>query len=309
MGGAAVPRGRVRCSAMETCLYTNRPNDEFLLERKGRIVDRLAVQRPRVQVRAGDRQAARRARARSALAEEVPLSRDHDVVADARPAHVEPADDRGRDRVRLPEHELRGARELVGDRDLRCLELVARRRRGRRVRSSSGVIPATPSATSVVPWRKGRPNESLDDHADVTAVRARADLRGCAAAEASGSSGRSTSVPSPFAFDASTPAEAQTKPCRVSEMISGGRDPDDLDALLQDRLDVARIAIARELERPLGRLDLVQSAPPGPRPSRRPSGRRRGRRRPRARRPARPRPPAARRDRRPPRPPGCPRAR
>ena len=31
-------------------------------------------------------------------------------------------------------------------------------------------------------------------------------------------------MPAPLAFDASTPAEAQTKPCRVSEIRSGGRE-------------------------------------------------------------------------------------
>ena len=45
-----------------------------------------------------------------------------------------------------------------------------------------------------------------------------------AAAEASGSSGSRITVPGPFAFEASTPAEAQTKPCRVRAITSGGRE-------------------------------------------------------------------------------------
>ena len=42
-------------------------------------------------------------------------------------------------------------------------------------------------------------------------------------ADASGSSGSRTTVSGPLAFEASTPADAQTKPCRVSVMTSGGR--------------------------------------------------------------------------------------
>ena len=37
MGGATVPRSR-SLQRMETCLYTNRLEDEFVLERTGRIV-------------------------------------------------------------------------------------------------------------------------------------------------------------------------------------------------------------------------------------------------------------------------------
>ena len=62
---------------------------------------------------------------------------------------------------RLAEHQLRGGSDLVRDRDLRRLELVARRVAVPR-RSRSAAIPATPSATSVVPCAPRRPK--LSDH-------------------------------------------------------------------------------------------------------------------------------------------------
>src|SRR5439155_266143 len=75
----------------------------------------------------------------------------------------------------------------------------------------------------VVPWRQGRPNESLTitatsipDRSEIAARRQRA--------EASGSRGRSTTVSGCPAFDESTPADAQTKPCWVSAMTRGGRE-------------------------------------------------------------------------------------
>ena len=76
-------------------------------------------------------------------------------------------------------------------------------------------MPATPIATSVVPCRKGRPKESLT-------ITGTPSLSWSARAEASGSSGSRTTVPGAGALEASTPAEAQTKPWRVSAMISGG---------------------------------------------------------------------------------------
>ena len=137
-------------SRVETCLYTTRSNDEFVLERKGRVVigspcsghgfKFAPVVGKRLAALALEVRSSERGRAR----------RDDDVVAGARPAHVDAADDRGRDPVRLPEDELRGARELVGDGDLRGLELVADA-----VADASEVEerrdPAAPSATSVVP--------------------------------------------------------------------------------------------------------------------------------------------------------------
>ena len=50
-------------------------------------------------------------------------------------------------------------------------------------------MPATPSATSVVPRRHARPNESRDDDADLDARELADARRGGARADASGSSG------------------------------------------------------------------------------------------------------------------------
>ena len=63
-------------------------------------------------------------------------------------------------------------------------------------RSSIGVRPATPSATSVVPWRNGRPNESLTITPTSRPARSRIASR-IRAAEASGSSGSRTASPPP----------------------------------------------------------------------------------------------------------------
>ena len=256
VGGAAVPPAPVRSSRMETCLYTNRLNDEFVLAAQRADRGRLALQRPRLQVRAGHRQAARRAGRGSALAEEVSLGRDDEVAAGALAAQVEPAHDRCRVAVGLAHHELGGARELVGDRDLGRLKLVAdavalageveqRRDAGDPERHVGRALPEGPA------------EGVADDHADVAPGARRRPSR-IPAADASGSSGSRTSVPSPFAFDASTPAEAQTKPCRVSAMTSGGRER-------TTRALSRRIASTwrgsrspASSQRPLGRLDLVE---------------------------------------------------
>src|SRR3954467_9138926 len=81
--------------------------------------------------------------------------------------------------------------------------------------SSSGRRPATPIATSAWPLRHARPNES----ATTTAGRAGSAARS-ALALASGSRGRRTSVSGAGAFEASTPALAQTKPWWVRAMIT-----------------------------------------------------------------------------------------
>ena len=85
-------------------------------------------------------------------------------------------------------------------------------------RSRSGDSPATPMAMSVVPLRKGRPNESVTTTASSSPVSSaiRARIR---RALASGSSGNRMTVPG-AALEWSTPAEAQTKPCRVSAITS-----------------------------------------------------------------------------------------
>ena len=86
-------------------------------------------------------------------------------------------------------------------------------------RSSSGSSPDRPMATSTMPQRHGRPNESDTMTGTSTPKRARTAAR-MPAAEASGSRGRSvTSDPeSGPTFDASTPPLAHTNPCGVSVM-------------------------------------------------------------------------------------------
>src|SRR5262245_45347730 len=83
-------------------------------------------------------------------------------------------------------------------------------------------MPATPIATSVVPCRQARPKESLTITAGSWPKRSPSAAR-MPAADASGSSGSSTIHPSPGAFDLSTPALAQTKPCSVSAMTRSPR--------------------------------------------------------------------------------------
>ena len=66
-------------------------------------------------------------------------------------------------------------------------------------------------------------------------------------------------MPGPLAFEASTPAEAQTNPWRVSAITSGGRERTTGARLAQDPLDVTRVAVgAGELDRARGRLDVVE---------------------------------------------------
>ena len=129
-------------------------------------------------------------------------------------ADVEAAHDRDRHAVELAEDELRRAGDLVGDGDPRRLQLVAGRIRSPE-RSRKTSTPAAPIATSVVACRHGRPNESVTITPTSAPVRSRSSSRS-RAADASGSSGSRTSVSGSGAFDASTPAEPQTKPCRVA---------------------------------------------------------------------------------------------
>ena len=95
-------------------------------------------------------------------------------------------------------------------------------------------------------------------------------------------SGSSTTLSGSGAFEASTPAEAQTKPWRVSAITSGGRARTMRAASRRITSMLARVGAGRELERLLARARPRRGARRGPRPSRRPSARRRARRRPRA---------------------------
>ena len=62
----------------------------------------------------------------------------------------------------------------------------------------------------------------------------------------------------PFAFEASTPADAQTNPCRVSAITSGGRARTISLTLAEDDLETPRVLLSRELARAGGRLDVVE---------------------------------------------------
>ena len=83
--------------------------------------------------------------------------------------------------------------------------------------SSSGARPAQPIATSDCPWRQARPNESVTTIAGATPSSSLRPARSVRA-DASGSSGSSTTMSAPPAFDASTPAFAHTKPWRVTQI-------------------------------------------------------------------------------------------
>ena len=171
-------------------------------------------------------------------------------------------------------------------------------------RSRSGAMPATPSATSVVPWRQARPNESLTTTPTSTPASSTSRSRR-RRAEASGSSGSRTSVPSAV-FDASTPGRRADEPVprlgdherrAASERPRGSRRGSPRRVEGRRRLRPARVR-ARTARRP-------SAGRHGLRPWRRPSARRPPRRPARGRRRAsRPRTRGAR-GRRSRRAPGC----
>ena len=70
-----------------------------------------------------------------------------------------------------------------------------------------------------------------------------------ARAEASGSSGSRTTVSGPRAFEASTPAEAQTKPWLRLGDDERRAAPDDAPGLAEDHLDMAGVAVSCVLAR------------------------------------------------------------
>ena len=119
-------------------------------------------------------------------------------------------------------------------------------------------MPAIPSATSVVPWRKGRPNESLTITPTSRPVRSQ----------------QAVADPRRRRVRIEREQHERPLPLRVRRVDAGRRADeavprlgdherrpraDHPDALAQDRLDVARIAFAGELARALGRLDLVEA--------------------------------------------------
>ena len=160
---------------------------------------------------------------------------------------------------------------------------AARSRSGPSVprRSMIGVIPAAPIATSVVPWRNGRPKESVTTTPTVlpvsSAKRARRRL-----ALASGSTGSSTSVPGSGAFEWSTPAEAQINPCRVWAITSGPRSRMICTASWRITSTSRGSRSSPASSRAFSDGTIPSMRTTDPRPSRPPSGRRRRCRRPRS---------------------------
>ena len=111
-------------------------------------------------------------------------------------------------------------------------------------RSSSGAIPETPIATSTMPQRHGRPNESDTITARSTPVRSRVAAR-IRPADASGSTGRRVTT-MPLAGPtllASIPPFAQTNPCGGLGDDHPVRHAHDAAGLAQDHLDLARVAV------------------------------------------------------------------
>ena len=171
------------------------------------------------------------------------------------PRSAQSADDRGRNAVGLAHDELRRAGDLVGDGDLRRVQLVAggvplavevdeRRDAGDAERDVGRA--ASPGA----PERVG------DDHADLGAGELADRGRADAAAEASG---------------IEREQDERVRPLRVRGVDAGRRadEPvprlgdderraraDDLARLAQDHLETTRIGVAGELARPLRRLDV-----------------------------------------------------
>ena len=231
------------------------------------------------------------------LPEQVAVGRDHELARAPVAARPQPAHDHRRDTLGFAAHEVGGGGDLVGEGDLRGAQDVPRAVDRPAQVERAAARPATPIATSVVPRRNGRPNESLTITATSVPACRRIEAR-IRRALSSGSTGRRTTVPGSGAFDVSTPADAQTKPWRVSAITSGAARAHDALRLAQDHLDLARVAhLAGELARAIRTARRRRAARRGPPPSRRPSARPRRRRRPRAARARR----SARRGRRPPR--------
>ena len=169
---------------------------------------------------------------------------------------VEAADDGGRDAGELPHHELRSGGDLVGDGDDRRWSTWPTGSVWPR-RSTSGAIPAQPIATSTMPFRKGRPNESLittPTSRPVRSARPRADARGRRVGidrqeHERARLGRVRRVDARRGADEAVP--------RLRDHERRPR-PDDRGRLGEDHLEAASVVSGRELARALRRLDVVE---------------------------------------------------
>ena len=178
----------------------------------------------------------------------------------------------------LAHHELGRPGELVGDGDLRRRAARSRRSRAEPRRSRNATIPATPSATSVVPCRQARPNESLTITPAAMPVSSVSRSRR-RAADASGSSGsRIDRVRSLGVRRVDTRGGAHEPVARLGDHERRAR-AEDLRGLSPRITSICRGSPSAPASstRALGRLDLVERGRSGPRPSRPPSARRRRR--------------------------------
>ena len=139
------------------------------------------------------------------------------------PASVDAADDRGRNARALAQHELGGAGDLVGDGDHRRAQLVADAVvRAAQVAERGDPGDAERDVGRPLPPRA--PERVADDDAGRDAGQLAQPLAERLRRRRPGRAAAGSTVPGPFAFEASTPAEAQTKPCRVRAITSGGRE-------------------------------------------------------------------------------------
>ena len=179
---------------------------------------------------------------------EVAIRRHYEVARPAVSSRIEPAHDRHRHSGRAcpsrapprrrsrprPRSTSTGARSRPGR--ARHAGRAARRRRPRRGRrrSSPGARAARTSRSRSTPT--SRP------------VRSRSARRR-RAAECVGVDGRSTSVPGSGAFEASTPLDAQTKPCPRLGDDERAAAAHDARSPREDHLDPARVALSGDLTR------------------------------------------------------------
>ena len=180
--------------------------------------------------------------------------------------------------MRLSHHELGCSGDLVRDGDHCRLQLVAPRRvprRSRRQRCRQLRAPRRSCPGARRARRSRSPPHRGDARQHSRAARSRS-------ADASGSSGSNITVPGPFALDASTPADAQTKPCCVRAITRGGRerttsaDSARITSISRGSPSLPASSIAR------GDGSTSRGERRDPPPSRRPSARRRRHHRPRS---------------------------
>ena len=143
----------------------------------------------------------------------------------------------------LPVTKLGGTGDLVRDRDVGCVQDVSRR-----VVSTLQVEERCHSRHTERDVGRAPPKRSsegvADDDRNVLA-RQLADAFTEAAGRSVRIDGKENEGVEPSRFDWSTPADAQTKPCRVSAMTRGRPGAHDPTALPEDHLQATRILVRR----------------------------------------------------------------